>query len=529
MQGMTEKLQSAAKKVARASLAALVVSGALLATAAPALADDATAPDAPAQPTVTTAAGFVSVSFSPPADGGSAISRLLGRVRLERRRPVGHQHRHRHRPSRSARSTTGNTYTCTVVATNDMGDSAPSVASDPIVVVAAAPDQPAQPVATADEHLDLARARRAQRQRQPDHELRRDVHVERRRRDRNGDQRQPADRRQRPLARQHVQLHRDRDERDRHVDRVAEHRRHADRPDRPRRARPADRGPRTTDRSRCRSRRRPTAAARSRPTSSTARRATAAPRAIASDVASPITVSGLDNGNTYTCTSPRRTASATAPRPTLPSRRSRACRPSSAAHSVTPANNSAYVTYGDSAYDANDPITSYTATCMSSDGGDPGTATGETVPVLVTGLTNGATYTCTLGRDQLPRHRTGVGRVRPVLARADSRHARRADAHARRPEPERRVRPHRATRATRSLRTTSSATPPTAARPARRPTSPRRSSSRASTTATRTPAWCGPRTRPAPACGRRRRPRSSSAPTHPTHRRSSTSPAAATR
>ena len=43
-----------------------------------------------------------------------------------------------------------------------------------------------------------------------------------------------------------------------------------------------------------------------------------------------------------------------------------------------------------------DAISSYTATCISSDGGAPGSITGAASPISVTGLTNGNTYTCTV-------------------------------------------------------------------------------------------------------------------------------------
>ena len=46
--------------------------------------------------------------------------------------------------------------------------------------------------------------------------------------------------------------------------------------------------------------------------------------------------------------------------------------------------------------DGGDPIKNYTATCTSSDGGVPGSASGPTSPLLVTGLTAGSTYTCTV-------------------------------------------------------------------------------------------------------------------------------------
>src|SRR5207245_6021643 len=39
-------------------------------------------------------------------------------------------------------------------------------------------------------------------------------------------------------------------------------------------------------------------------------------------------------------------------------------------------------------------ITSYTASCTSSDGGAPGSASGGSSPIVVTALTNGNTYEC---------------------------------------------------------------------------------------------------------------------------------------
>ena len=42
------------------------------------------------------------------------------------------------------------------------------------------------------------------------------------------------------------------------------------------------------------------------------------------------------------------------------------------------------------------PVTGYTATCVSSNGGITRTATGAASPLTVTALTNGKTYTCTV-------------------------------------------------------------------------------------------------------------------------------------
>ena len=48
------------------------------------------------------------------------------------------------------------------------------------------------------------------------------------------------------------------------------------------------------------------------------------------------------------------------------------------------------------ASDGGSPITSYTAGCTSTTGGAPGTQAGNGSPITVSGLTNGATYTCTV-------------------------------------------------------------------------------------------------------------------------------------
>jgi hypothetical protein len=74
MRGTSAQFQSAALKIARATVAVVVVTGALLATAAPSFADGATVPDAPVQPAVTTAAGNVTVSFTPRTRSATARS-----------------------------------------------------------------------------------------------------------------------------------------------------------------------------------------------------------------------------------------------------------------------------------------------------------------------------------------------------------------------------------------------------------------------------------------------------------------------
>src|SRR5207247_82359 len=42
------------------------------------------------------------------------------------------------------------------------------------------------------------------------------------------------------------------------------------------------------------------------------------------------------------------------------------------------------------------PITSFTVSCSSTDGDASGSATGSSSPIVVSGLTNGKTYTCTV-------------------------------------------------------------------------------------------------------------------------------------
>jgi large repetitive protein len=61
---------------------------------------------------------------------------------------------------------------------------------------------------------------------------------------------------------------------------------------------------------------------------------------------------------------------------------------------ATPGDGSASVAVGPPAPNGSYAIGSYTVTCTSSDG-SPGTGSGKGTPIVVTGLTNGKTYTCT--------------------------------------------------------------------------------------------------------------------------------------
>lgn len=63
------------------------------------------------------------------------------------------------------------------------------------------------------------------------------------------------------------------------------------------------------------------------------------------------------------------------------------------------------VTFAVPTNDGGSPITGYSATCTSSDGGVPGTNTAAASPITVTGLTNGKTYSCSVRATNL----TGTG------------------------------------------------------------------------------------------------------------------------
>jgi trimeric autotransporter adhesin len=63
---------------------------------------------------------------------------------------------------------------------------------------------------------------------------------------------------------------------------------------------------------------------------------------------------------------------------------------------ATPGTGSATVTFTAPASDGGSAITGFTASCVSSDGGVSGTGTATGSPVVVAGLSNGNTYTCTV-------------------------------------------------------------------------------------------------------------------------------------
>ncbi|HEY5170774.1 MAG TPA: Ig-like domain repeat protein [Acidimicrobiia bacterium] len=112
--------------------------------------------------------------------------------------------------------------------------------------------------------------------------------------------------------------------------------------------------------------------------------------------ASPLTVSGLTTGKTYTCTvkatNPRGAGSASVASlavvvgsPAAPT----------AVSVVKVASGQLKVTFVPGSSNGN-PIASYTSTCTSSNGGTTGAMTGSASPLTVSGLTAGMTYACTV-------------------------------------------------------------------------------------------------------------------------------------
>src|SRR4029079_4642279 len=118
----------------------------------------------------------------------------------------------------------------------------------------------------------------------------------------------------------------------------------------------------------------------------------------ASGTVSPIVVSGLTNGKTYTCTvaatndrgtgAPSSASNAIVPAPTVPDP------PTSVA--ATRGNGSASVAFAAPSNDGGHPISTYASACTASNGGPTGSASGAGSPIVVSGLTNGRTYTCTV-------------------------------------------------------------------------------------------------------------------------------------
>lgn len=119
-----------------------------------------------------------------------------------------------------------------------------------------------------------------------------------------------------------------------------------------------------------------------------------APSRTATGSASPITISNLTNGTTYSCT-----VTATSSAGTSDASGSVAVTPATVPGAptigtVSPGDGSASVAFTPPASNGGAPITEYTATCTAS--GASATGTGATSPVTVSGLNNGTQYACSV-------------------------------------------------------------------------------------------------------------------------------------
>ena len=108
-------------------------------------------------------------------------------------------------------------------------------------------------------------------------------------------------------------------------------------------------------------------------------------------------VDGLTNGKTYTCTVAATNAEGTSAASAASAAAVPGLVPTAPAQpTVTHGNASISVAFSAPASNGGSVITGYTATCTSSDGGTAGSSSGATSPVVVSALTNGNTYTCTV-------------------------------------------------------------------------------------------------------------------------------------
>ena len=109
-----------------------------------------------------------------------------------------------------------------------------------------------------------------------------------------------------------------------------------------------------------------------------------------------ITVTALTNGKTYTCTVTAKNSQGSSP-PSPPSVAVVPATVPAAPKIVSAASGDASVRISFAPQgDNGSPITSFTVTCTSTNGGVPGSLTGPSSPIVVTGLTNGDVYRCTV-------------------------------------------------------------------------------------------------------------------------------------
>ncbi|MDQ1479375.1 MAG: large repetitive protein, partial [Actinomycetota bacterium] len=116
--------------------------------------------------------------------------------------------------------------------------------------------------------------------------------------------------------------------------------------------------------------------------------------ATTSGTTSPITVTGLTNGKTYRCRVTATNAVGTgAPSPSSDPVVPAGVPNPPAIGTATSGDSSASVRFGAPATNGS-PITSYSASCTSNNGGTSASNTGTTSPIAVIGLSNGKSYTC---------------------------------------------------------------------------------------------------------------------------------------
>ncbi len=117
----------------------------------------------------------------------------------------------------------------------------------------------------------------------------------------------------------------------------------------------------------------------------------------ATGTGSPLLVGGLDNGFHYTCTVHATNAIGNSAESVASNQVDPAAVPGApAAPTVTPNAGSVTVTFSAPVDIGGSPLTGYTATCTSTNGGATGTQPGTASPLTVSGLTAGKTYTCTV-------------------------------------------------------------------------------------------------------------------------------------
>jgi len=127
---------------------------------------------------------------------------------------------------------------------------------------------------------------------------------------------------------------------------------------------------------------------------------------------SPIIVSALDNAHSYSCT----VIASNMNGPSADSPPSDSVTPSGVpdappAPSVTPGNAQIAVGFTAPGNDGGSAITGYLADCTSTNG-SPGANTGATSPIIVAGLTNGDSYTCSV----IASNTNGAGAASPASA-----------------------------------------------------------------------------------------------------------------